>query len=443
MRSFRKLLSAQCLILCALLVFCSCSRTEDPTTAPYSFTPRTETSPPATQAPETELPTEPTPTEAPTEPPTEAPTEPETQPVQYSELVVQLPIPLDNELSARADEICREHGAVGAQAVVIRDGYVFDSYQYGQAISEVGVTVVENTKFRVASLSKFITCTVFMALREDGYVSEYDDISVYFGRMIRNPNFPDTPITPEMLMTHTASFADGSVFRTGRNGDRSVTLKDVLDSGTSWSKNEPGTVYSYSNLGTAVLGAVCELASGLSFNYLAAKYIFAPLGIDASYTASNLVGLYLLASLYGSNDYTVDKQLASAFSPQLGTTYDLVQGNLTISAKDYAQILCSIMKTARSGVREIVSADTASELLKMHFEQRIGYGITRSETLIEGETVLTHGGNYYGMLSVYAIDPQTCDGVVILTTGASDTTDPDGNKQQICTELARLLWPDD
>lgn len=349
-----------------------------------------------------------------------------------------------DDIKSKADGISKKYGAVGVQAAVLQGGKVVNTYQYGYAVREQNIPVTSDTKFRIASLSKIVTDTVFMALAEEGLVSEDMDISDVFGRKIRNPNYPDTKITPTMLMTHTSSFADGSTFLSGRSGNKSITIDDILNSNTSYSSYRPGSHYSYCNFGIALIGSICERASGQSFEVLASKYIFSPLQIDASYTASNLRDRSLLAALYGSGGYSIEKQLSFSFSNTLGATYDLVQGNLTVSAKDYAKIIASITQAAITGRKGIISSSSAGKMLSAQFSGQgysIGYGQYLRSGVVSGQRLCTHTGTNFGMFSSFAVNPQTGDGVIVLTSGASGQMDNSTEIYSVCLELIRLLWP--
>ena len=51
-----------------------------------------------------------------------------------------------------------------------------------------------------------------MQLAEQGKIDLDADISCYLGFTLRNPNYPDTPITSKMLLSHTSSLRDGEVY---------------------------------------------------------------------------------------------------------------------------------------------------------------------------------------------------------------------------------------
>ena len=58
---------------------------------------------------------------------------------------------------------------------------------------------------RVASVSKMVTAIGVMQLVDTGKIDLNSDVSRWLGWPLRNPAFPDRPITLSMLLSHTAS----------------------------------------------------------------------------------------------------------------------------------------------------------------------------------------------------------------------------------------------
>ena len=65
-------------------------------------------------------------------------------------------------------------------------------------------TANEFTKYRTASISKLFTAIAIWQLEEKGLLKVADEASQYLNFTLRNPNFPETPITIEMLLSHTS-----------------------------------------------------------------------------------------------------------------------------------------------------------------------------------------------------------------------------------------------
>jgi CubicO group peptidase (beta-lactamase class C family) len=151
------------------------------------------------------------------------------------------------------------------------------------------------TRMLIASISKTIAVTSIMQLYEKGLISLNEDISNYLPFKVRNPNFPNDTITVKMLLTHTSSISDDgyypSVFYLFGYVDYPQSLvdfeKDYLTQGgqyytknTSFSTSKPGTNYSYTNVGGALLACLVENVSGVDYNTYCITNIFLPLGMS-------------------------------------------------------------------------------------------------------------------------------------------------------------------
>ena len=126
----------------------------------------------------------------------------------------------------------------------------------------------ENTCFRIASVTKWVTAIGLMTLYDQGKLDLDRDISSYLGFKVRNPAFPNTPITARMLMSHTSSLSpDASDYhpdwsRIGKKGYDPIFNESA----------EPGTVYAYADYNGALFGCLIEAITKQSVqNYLNSK----------------------------------------------------------------------------------------------------------------------------------------------------------------------------
>ncbi len=343
---------------------------------------------------------------------------------------------------SEADAISRRYHAVGVQCAVVENGVVTGSYTYGYADRANGRVVTQDTKYRIASLSKLVTDMVFMKLSDNGLVSLDADISDYYGFSVRNPSYPEHAITPRMLMTHTASVVDGYMFNRSLDSGSAIPIREVLADGSVYSVNEPGTCHAYSNFSNALVGSVCELASGKCFEALVQEFFLDPVGADGGYVASSIENIDEFGLLYGGSS-TLETQLAAQFSPVLGQTVHLVQGNLTISAVDYAKILCLLLNNGKNANgTQLLSPASVAEILRVQFatpRYGVGLGSFIYDDAVSGRTLYCHTGSAYGMYACYAMDPVTKDGVVVLTSGADYSVDADTEIYSICLDFIRLF----
>jgi len=340
--------------------------------------------------------------------------------------------------------LATEHNAVSA-ALVVFDGSLGEYYtfEFGFADRDARRRVDSDTRFRVASLTKLVTAIAVMTLYDDGLLDLDTDISTYFGFEVRNAHFPGTPITARMLLQHTSSLFDSGAFQVSRDRGSSDSVRVLLERGTSFRRNQPGSTFEYSNFGYAVLSALAERVTGVTLDTLAREVIFEPLGIDAAYVAGNLQDTENIAVIY--NDAhgvtrTVQSQLEVSETGTPGHDLHLAQGNLYISVLDYARILAMLGNGGSlDGVR-ILSTDAVRE---MHITDVQGRGYEQGlatrfslDDFISGEGFFWHTGSAYGTFAQYVYHQDRNQGVVVVTVGASISRLANG-MVDVCTYMAR------
>ena len=336
--------------------------------------------------------------------------------------------PLDRQLRAIVEDPAAPLASL-AVVVVAGDTIVDESY-WGQrtidaADPQRSRPVTPATKFRVASLSKVATAIGAMQLADQGKLDLDADISKYLGFALRNPAYPDRPITARMLLSHTSSLRDAGFY----NLPLPYTLRDLFEpdgayysNGAHFAASEgdadrgPGAFFTYANLNYGVLATVMEAASQERFDQYMARHLFGPLGIDAGFTAADLsdAGVRELAALYTKQDaqgvwdaqgrwYAQVDDLhgvrprprppatgdasptmamhhkTSAKAPHLAAQPYAIGTNATIfaphsglriSARDLAKLMLLLLKGGRYGDRQILAPATVNSMLHdaWHFD---------------------------------------------------------------------------
>jgi CubicO group peptidase (beta-lactamase class C family) len=133
---------------------------------------------------------------------------------------------------------------------------------------------------RVASISKLITTLGAMRLVETATLDLDSDVSRWLGWQLRNPAYPDTPITLRLLLSHRSSLTDDVDYAIplGR------TLRDTVADPKAWDgAHPPGSYFRYTNLNFPVVASIMEAATGERFDRLMARLVFQPLKIDACF----------------------------------------------------------------------------------------------------------------------------------------------------------------
>ncbi|MCH5197851.1 MAG: beta-lactamase family protein [Oscillospiraceae bacterium] len=348
-------------------------------------------------------------------------------------LIDEPPVSVGGDQQEICDSLSESYSALCVQAAVIKNGRVDSVYSYGTAERSTGREVNEDTKYRVASITKLVSVMVFFCLKQEGLVDENADISVYFDYPCHSPYYPDTVITPLMIMSHTASMVDvGPMY-----------LSDgTLSSKSFYIGYEPGTFYAYSNSGFAVIQCICERVTGMEFDAIAKQYIFEPLGIDAAYIASGLKDTSNLGEL---RELTISTMLSRKPRP-LGTGLNFAQGNLYCSAKDYAKILCLLMNDGLTadGTR-ILSTESINTMKTVRISNDsfgVALGMRKQTNVFQNKTVYTHTGSSYGLYSAYLFSPEEKSGVVVITSGCPPEKDETTQIYRACLNYITALYPE-
>jgi len=211
---------------------------------------------------------------------------------------------------------------------VIRDSEILFSKGYGYSDPEIDKEANKETIYLVMSISKPIAATALMQLYEKGYFKLDDDVNDWLPFSLRNPNYPDEPITIRMLLSHQSSLAPDEegvmleyLSKTQFIGDPDLStypypwLKDYLTPDGSyytphvWMDETPGTNFHYANVGYGLIGYLVELISGEDFNEYCKDNIFEPLQM---YNTS-----FLYEDLNNSNISIPYKTVKKKFIPPL------------------------------------------------------------------------------------------------------------------------------
>ncbi len=414
------------------------SETTPAETTPADTSVATEsvTEPPTTEPPTTEpLTTEPSTTEPPTTaPPTTEP--PATDPPEP----IRWPVTSDHELLRQVlSEAAAAYGAVGIQAAVISQGKVGATGVFGWQTYET-VPMADDTKIRVASLSKTAVGMVAMRLVDEGMLALDENVETYLGFPMRNYYYPDTPITLRHLLTHTVGF---------RYVDYVANLeelKTVLVKKSTYQNHLPGSAeaYYYSNFGYGVIGTICEIVTGESLSALANTYFFAPMGIEASWAATGF-DPDKLATIYDAKHrvgLSVEDLLTRIDPTAPAEAMKYYAGGLIISTADFAKLLTVLMNDGVYEGQRYLSSESITQLKTVQVpknemaEQCLT--LARFPGLYGEEALYYHTGSAYGVYALYTFDDVTKNGVVVVTTGAAGTKDENG-LYAVCSQIAAAV----
>jgi CubicO group peptidase (beta-lactamase class C family) len=194
----------------------------------------------------------------------------------------------------------KDNNIPGMAVAVTKNAKVIWAQGYGYADLSKDIPFTPNTILpEISSISNTVTSTALMQLLEKGLLKLNDPINNYLPFPVTNPLFPAVPITFLMLLTHTSSISGIAINPTALRTDLSnhdfdyvnhppeplaSYIYDILNPGGNLYANgyyyttySPGSHYTYSNYGYALLGYLVERISGMPFDRYCNQNIFDPL----------------------------------------------------------------------------------------------------------------------------------------------------------------------
>ena len=356
------------------------------------------------------------------------------------------PVPQPQLTQTDVDEaladVMEDFSAVAVSVAAIENGQLSQSGAWGWAIRDER-EMTADTKLRVASLSKVAVGMCAMAMAQEGILDLDAPLSAYWGESVQNPYTQAQPTT-RTLMSHSSSVKSLEISR----GQSHLT--SLLSRGSSWRSVEPGDVggWYYSNFGVCVLGTTLELASGQVLDDYFQSHFCQPMGLTASFFGGNLEE-ESLATLYNPSSVgrTAAAQAGESVPDQIGDGASWYPGGLTISAVDLAKLVAVL---ANGGEYEGVSylePRTVAEMETPQFQVDPGETsvfdqcliLRRQENILGRDQIYYHTGSAYGVFSLLTFDPDTGDGVVVLTTGTPRQADEHG-LYALCSQLSADLY---
>ena len=301
----------------------------------------------------------------------------------------------------------------GVAVAVVRgnDTLVFNGW--GKVDLENAVNATPRSVFRIGSVTKQFTAAAVLQLVQSGKVGIDDAITKYLTTL---PSAWKT-VTVRQLLNHTSGIPSytglGPVWQR-RWGERMTPDTIVALTADKEMDFAPGSSWKYDNTGYVLLGMLIEKVAGRDWGTDMSERFFKPLGLSATYNCLNLPVIPGRAAGYEKagegwvNATYLEMSQPYSAGALCSTIGDLVtwnralHGGKVLSAESYR------MMTTPEGAAAA---------------RKYGFGMGR-DTLVNGQTILSHGGGIHGFITSNAWVVQPALSVTVLSNSGSARTEP-------------------
>ena len=282
---------------------------------------------------------------------------------------------------AALDQRAHQTTISGAIVATTADG-VRRSVAYERGRRTTNVT--PRTRLPAASVTKMFVAAAAVSLSQRGALDLQRPVATYLPELSLQRGVGRASV--HQLLTHTAGLP---------NPPQCTEDNDIGDlvqqEGNHPLWAPPGAVFSYSNLGYTVVGAVLEAVTHQPFEQVVEERVLEPVGIaDASFDAATV---------------ELAPQPPKGAPPTVLCRAALPSGGLVLSTEDLARWGHDLASSSPALGSEVVGPLTAPHVATgLGPGQFYGYGVYRRE--IAGVTILSHGGGLVGYSSFVGWVPE-------------------------------------
>ncbi len=265
-----------------------------------------------------------------------------------------------DEMEATISQTMAKANVAGVSVAILNNGQIVYTHAFGDRDSAAASPFNTETVTGAASLSKTVFAYLVMLLAEEGTIDLDKPLQAYLPKPLPEyPNYADLAgddryklITARMVLSHSTGFPNWRSFEPDKR------LKFLFT---------PGTQYSYSGEGYALLQMVIEQITGRDLETLARQKVFEPLGM--THTS------YVWQKAFAGN--------AAQAHDQYGRTQRLLQlslhrsapdaaGSMITTAGDYARFLTAILNA--TGKQKATIDEMLRPQIAISSEQMFGPG---------------------------------------------------------------------
>ncbi|KLD63888.1 hypothetical protein Y882_09715 [Dyella japonica DSM 16301] len=335
------------------------------------------------------------------------------------------PAALDHAVSTKIDSdvqaVLQRTGTPGATIAIYRDGEVLYRHAYGLSDLERKTPATVSTHYEIGSITKQFTAAAVLQLQEAGKLDINATLATYL---------PDAPhakeVTLKQLLSHTSGMPE---YLDGPDVEQWAVKPATFDQIMARIKDKPldfppGSRWSYSNSGYALLGRVIEVTSKESYEHYVKSHLLAAAGMTHTYTVADEAQLAGMAKGYRHTDGKLEP------APTIHDTVGWAAGNLVSTVDELERWNVAL----RSG-KIVRPADYA--LMSTPVPGSTDYGLGLFIDTLDEQPRIGHTGGSFGFTTSNQYFPK--QGLqVIAFTNVGDNPEPG---QMLVTATFEALYP--
>jgi serine-type D-Ala-D-Ala carboxypeptidase/endopeptidase len=320
-----------------------------------------------------------------------------------------------------------ENDVPGAAVGVVHGRQLIYAKGHGVRSVERHEPVEVNTLFQIGSVTKVLTTTLLVQLRDEGQIALDDPVDQYLPAHVKPPWSTEDALaipTLRQLATHSAGLPRNPPNRRDRPGSPSVmepySIAELYQ-GLALTKFifRPGTSWQYSNYGFALLGHALERATGQPYEALLHEKLLTPLGMVDTKISLTARDLERFAAHYWPKAKRVERERwvfgeVCAFAGLASTIPDLARFVAMHLGAQAGQAAGPLRGTSVLEMREPVATLGTDEKRGI----TMGWFFTDHPKL---GRILSHNGEVDGHSASLWLAPQVETAIIVLANVGHDT----------------------
>ncbi len=337
------------------------------------------------------------------------------------------PASTQGKLAPLLEEIRKRRKVPALAGAIVRRGETVALGVSGVRQARRKPAVEINDAFHLGSCTKSMTATLCAMLVEEGKLKWNSTVGDVFTDLRERIDPAFHAVTLEQLLCHRSGLPqdtrpDFTIFPKllALEGPLKYQRREMIEIVMGRPPStQPGSAYAYANFGIAIAGAMCEAATGESYEDLMQRMLFEPLGMTtAGFGAPG--SAQKIDAIRGHDDMALWQSPvlpgARADNPQVIAP----AGTVHTSIGDWAKYAALHLDGACERPR-LLKADSFARLHSDPFQQEYGYGWSMHEKEWAGGRVMAHDGSNGRWYAVIVIAPKRDAAYLVATNAASES----------------------